>query len=306
MSPLSLMSDSDDHHTPYNIRIDFVYAELIEDTHNKVRRHFESLVKATGALAEIQVLASICLRVARLAVAARLLADKGLTEECHLPFRSAAEGIANLLYIIEVGPKHENRTSNDLARQFLAYGDIAYYKLLSMHPVQSRNAFKKNYGWNDSQVDSFLAEKKKLREDALALGCQTTRWNKRDFASIASLVSKAGISYLDSNFADLMFESFVSSNSATHGDALSLRSQYKALGNEPLEMVFAKDSNYADASGWLAVTGWYCMAHYFQQQDWLHEMLNVQVRDLLKQRLAKAKEKASRRIILLPHLEDQT
>lgn len=299
------MSDLDDRHTPYNIRIDFVYAELIEETHNEVRRHFESLVKATGALAEVQVLASICLRVARLAVAARLLADKGLTEECHLPFRSAAEGIANLLYIIEVGPEKEGRSSTDLARQFLAYGDIAYYKMLTKRPAQSRRAFKRHYGWSDDQVNSFLAEKERLKDKALALGCQNTRWNKKDFATIASLVSKADIPYLDAHFADLTFESFVSSNSATHGDALSLRSQYKALGNEPLEMVFSKASNYADATGWLTVTGWYCMAHYYHQQDWLHELLNVQVRDLLKQRLAKAKEKAHTRIILLPHLEDR-
>src|SRR4051812_40753643 len=103
------------------VEIDYVWAAAVHGCHEELRKHFEPLIRATQALPEVHVMASLTLRLVRLAKATEVLCKAGLSEESQLPKRSATESIVNLLYIMYVGPKMEPVTYSDLARRFNAY-----------------------------------------------------------------------------------------------------------------------------------------------------------------------------------------
>lgn len=267
------------------VDISYLYSDALEASHSELRGHFEPMIRATQALPEVHVFTAITLRLVRLAQATTLLCKQGLTEESQLQYRSATELIVNLLYIMYVGPSTGQKTQSALAQQFLAYGDLAYAKMLRCRPEQARAAFKKQRGMSDADFDAFLAEKQRLALEAASRhGCTSTRWHNINLADMAKLVKGNAPAFVDGTMADLAFSSFVGANSATHADALSLRSQYNALGNQPLELIYQEDTSYANAVGMEAMWAWKTIAEYYNQSDFLEKCIDTHLRAVLKNR----------------------
>jgi len=271
------------------VEIDYVFADVVPLCHEELRKHFEPLILATQALPEVHVLASLTLRIVRLARATSLLCKDGLTEESRMPMRSATESIINLLYIMYVGPKAEGISYSDLARRFNAYGDIEYWKMLDARPKRARDAFKKHKGMSDAEFDTFLAEKKRLSEEAKSLfRCTPKRWHSLNLVSMARKVRDDAPDFVNHDMADTAFSTFVSANSATHGGALSLRSEYKAHGNAPLELVFDDNHIYADVVANEAIWAWKTVAQYYGKAEVVKKCLNKHMKAAMKQRYENA------------------
>jgi|GEM_PF-4453718 len=284
----------------HKVPIDFIVPDVVESCYMEVRKKFELLIAGTDSLTDVQVLAGLSLRIVRLSIATRSLIKAGLFEESQLPFRSAAECTVNLLYILKVGPALGDKTSNALAKQFSAYGDVAYEKMLKARPATARRAFKRAQGMTDAEYDIFYADKLRLSTDAKTVhGCRSSRWHTLSLTAMAEKVRDNRPPFVDGQFADLMFSSFQGQNSAVHADALSLRSQYKALGNAPLEIKLVSDSMYADATAMMTLWSWKMIADYYGQLDWLQDMLEKAMRHELGKRLD-AEIERSKRVILLP------
>ena len=230
---------------------------------------------------------SIILRLVRLAQASMVLCQAGLKEESQLPLRSASESIINLLYIMYVGPATEGKSSSDLARRFLAYGDVAYYKMLKRKTDRAREVFKKRQGMTDAQVDDLLREKQRLSDEAIKVhDCGSSRWHKMNLLDMAIKVRDNAPAFVDRSITEIAFSSFESANSATHADALSLRSQYNDLGNAPLELAFNVDDTFASVVGNQAIWAWKTIADYYNQADVVDKWLNQHVHAIVKQRFA--------------------
>ena len=287
--------------TKYQVPISFIYPEVINTCHQQVRKRFEPHINATSSLLEVHVLTALTLRIVRLALATRLLVEAGFKEEAHLQFRSAVECTVNLLYILHSGPIVGDKTTNELAKQFDAYGDLAYAKLLKQRPAQAKRAFVRRKIYTEAEFDAFYAEKLRLGLEAESVyGCKASSWHSKSLPARAALVRDNPPPYIDSSFADLIFSSFQSPNSAVHGDALSLRSQYKDLGNGALEIKYSIDSGDADATGQMALWAWKAMATFYgkQEEDWLNDILEKAMRAELTKRLDVAEELATRKILL--------
>ncbi len=284
----------------YDVEVSFLYPDLVQGMHEDVRRHFEPMVRATDALPEVHLLASLCLRQVRLCRATRAVAMEGLMEESQMPLRSATESLVNLLYIMEVGPALGDKDTRSLATQFMSYGHVAYYKLLSRRPNQARSTFRRRKAMSDEEYDRFLDEKKRLRDEAIAVhGCTSRRWHQSPLDQMAERVRDNAPDYVDQGFADMLLSSFVSTNSATHSDALSLRSSYAGLGNEPLELTFVADGSYPTAAAMMALWSWRAMARYFGQEKWLEDAVNETMRGRLLAKLEAAEEVEARRVFRL-------
>jgi len=233
----------------HQVNLDYIWVhpKRVLHCHEELRRHFEPHIRATQELPEVRVFASVCLRLVRLAKARVVLAKEGLNEESQLPLRSATEAIANLLYIMYAGPATGDKSQRDLALQFLAYGDVEYFKMLKRRPIHAKNAFSIRLGLSDSQFDTFMQEKKQLSDDAVTIhGCTKRNWHNLDLASLAIKVKDNIPCFVHKDIADFAFSSFVSSNNAVHASALSLRKQYAACENAPLELVYDEDNTVAD------------------------------------------------------------
>lgn len=262
--------------------ISYLYPNVLEACHDELRRKFEPMIRATDSLIEVQILSGITLRLIKLSKASTLLCQAGLSEASQIQFRAATESIVNLLYIMYVGPSRESKTQGRLAKQFSAYGDVAYYKLLNTRDDKGREVFKRRSSVSDLQFEAFLSEKEKLSEEAKQLGCTSRRWHPMNLDNMAKLVRDSGISFVDDDLAEKIFSNFVSSNSATHCDALSLRTQYKFLGNSPLEFTTHEESIYADMVGLEAIWAWKSIADYYNQMDFLKKIIDSSMRDFLK------------------------
>lgn len=269
----------------YLVDVAFVYPEALEACHEKLRLHFEPLIQATQEYPEVHVLTAITLRLVRLSKATMLLSKAGLKEESMLPYRSATESIINLLYITYAGSVVEGKSSRELASQFIAYGDLAYFKMLKRRPNNARSAFKSRAGMSDAEFDLFLQEKERLAEESATLhNCSSARWHRMNLVNMAEKVCSNIPSFVDQATADLVFSTFVSVNSATHADALSLRSQYKDLGNAPLELAFEEEHVNASIASKQALWAWQTMAEYYNQMDFVNECFNCQLQEIVKKR----------------------
>ena len=92
-------------------------------------------------------------------------------------------------------------------------------------------------------------------------------------------------SFVDENIVEIAFSSFVSVNSATHGDALSLRSQYKELGNDPLELIFKEECIFSDVVAMEALWAWKIIGIYYNKLDFIEKCFDQNLREVLKKRL---------------------
>jgi len=289
-----------------SVSMDYAMPGFMAEHHDRLRAKFEPLVEATNQLAEVQVMAALTLRLARLTKAAPLLAEAGFKEETQMLFRGALESIVNLIYIMHVGPIIEGRSSNELAKQFMAYGDVAYQKLVNIRNAESRAAFKKRLGMTDEQIDKRIAEINQKRISALANGCATDRWNKKyTFQRMAELVQKNLPPYVFKNMGEIIFSCFVTVNSAVHGDSLSLRTQYNELKNRPLEIKTANYANYADVMGSITLWAWQMIAEYYSETKWLNEFVQDNLRIELDRRIEAAKQEAARTVVLPPWIPAQ-
>jgi hypothetical protein len=289
-----------------NIPLDFIYPTVVQACHEEIRKRFETHILATQNLTTVHVLAGLTLRIVRLTLANKVLLDAGFAEEARMQFRSCVECTVNLLYIMDVGPKlkgkNQDKDTEALAKQFSAYGDVAYAKLLAGRPAQAKRAYVRRGIYTEAQFDVFYQEKQTQLQDAIDNhGCTKSSWHKKDLVTRANLVRDHRPTYVDDSFADLLFSSFQVPNSAVHGDALSLRTQYKELGNAPLEIKLTERSLDADACGQMALWAWKTMAVYYgpEEEKWLNEVLNKAVRAEMRKRFDMA-EIASKRLILLP------
>jgi len=281
--------------------MDYAMPGFMAEHHEKLRAKFEPLVEATNELAEVQVMAALTLRLARLTQAAPLLSEAGFKEETHMLFRGALESIVNLMYIMHVGPIIEGKTVNCLAKQFISYGDVAFQKFITIRDKESRAAYKNRLKMTDEQIANKIAEVNQKRTAALANGCTKTRWNdKYDFTKMAELVQKNLPPYVMKGMAEIIFSCFVTVNSAVHGDALSLRTQYNELKNRPLEIKTSKYANYADVMGSVTLWAWQVIAEYYNQTDWLNKFVQDNLRVELDKRIEAAKQEASRMVVLPP------
>jgi hypothetical protein len=285
----------------FQVPISFIYPEVVKACHNEVRKKFEPYLNATSSLLEVHVLSGLTLRLVRLALATKILVEAGFKEEAKLQFRSAVECIVNLLYIMDVGPKTGDKSTNELAKQFGAYGDLAYAKLLRQRPAQAKKAFVRRKIYTEAEFDAFYAEKQRLGLEAESIyGCRSSSWHPKSLSARAELVKTHAPSYVDGSFADMMFSSFQSPNSAVHGDALSLRSQYKDLGGNALEIRYSVDSGDSDATGQMVLWAWKTMAVYYgkKEEEWLNKLLDKTMRSEMTKRLDLAEEMANRKILL--------
>jgi hypothetical protein len=77
---------------------------LMVQIHPKLRQKFEPMMVETASLAEVQVMAGLTLRLARLTASTQLLVEAGFKEESQMMLRGALESIVNLFYITHAGP----------------------------------------------------------------------------------------------------------------------------------------------------------------------------------------------------------
>lgn len=289
-----------------NIPLDYIYPTIVQNCQEEVRRRFEPHILETHGLVTVHVLAALTLRIVRLTIANKLLLDAGFAEEARMQFRACVECTVNLLYIMDVGPKlngkNKDKDTESLAKQFSAYGDVGYAKLLASRPAQAKRAYVRRGIFTEAEFDAFYQDKQTKSKDAIDNhDCTKASWHKKDLVTRANLVRDNRPAYVDETFADLLFSSFQSPNSAVHGDALSLRSQYKELGNGPLELKLVGRSQDADACGQMAFWAWKTMAVYYgpTEEKWLNELLDKAMREELMTRFDIA-EAASKRMIILP------
>jgi hypothetical protein len=279
--------------------LDYVYCDLVEAAAEPFRNQFEPMLQATAHLPEVQVLAALTLRIRRLSKITRWMCEEGYAEESQILFRSATEAMINLLYIMDVGPRLGHKARPDLTEQFLAYGDVAYLKLLTGRGSRARDTFKKRKGFTDQDYDQFFAAKEQKEETARRVhGCQSIKWSKYSFAKLSEFVRENLPDYVDPKLSYMLFECFAGANSAVHGDALSLRSQYEALGNKPLEFVLAPENNYADSVAMQVTWAWKANGRYFNRDDWVEDLLAKEMRRLVSARVKTLEEEALRPRIL--------
>jgi hypothetical protein len=249
---------------------------------DQVRKRYEPWILAVGTLPETQVLCGLCVRLYRLNTAARAMNQAGLGDEVQAIVRSAAESIVNLAYILDVGPSRprESKTSNELADMFLAYGDVAFFKLIGGHGAFAKEALKRGQNWNDAQVDAHFEDCKRKSDNAIAKGCKSSSWHPLGLANMAKQVLQHLPPYIDDRFANSLFCCFTSGNSATHGDALFLRTYYRGQGALPLESVDARRDWGVDAVAGMVTWAWKRQAMYFNDLEWMDQCLDDELRRL--------------------------
>jgi hypothetical protein len=284
----------------HEVDCDYFYSEIVEKLHVEVRNKLEPLVDATYNLPVSYVLSSLSLHISRLALATFCLAKSGFSEENQLPFRACSEAFINLIYILDVGPILGDKTDNGLAEQFIAYGDVAYHRWTVAHPKLFWSALKNNTSYTDAEIkkrlDSLLAK----REEAINNhNCTIKRWHKLSLVDMAESVRKNLPTGIEDKMANLLFTSFNSPNSATHVDALSIRTQQMELQNKPLEIKFTDKAMHANATGQMTMWAWRRMAIYFNQQDWFDKLIKTTMNELFRKRQVDVEKEISR-IILLP------
>jgi hypothetical protein len=274
------------------VPIRHAYSSIIEPGWAEMVRKFRPMVRATSQCIEVNVICGLALRITRLAIASDLLGRKGLDEEGHIPQRSASEAYVNLGYIFHSGPRRKPKTGSQpekdtrgLCLQFCAYADIAYLKLVSKDPDRVRETFKKRQGLSDSEYDALHAEHLRLADEAINIhGCTKERWHTMNIQDMAQKLLDDPPPFMDHEFCKLLLSNFVSSNSAVHADALSIRTQYKDHGSDLLELVLKPDVVRGDAVASLAVSSWKAIGWYLNESTWVDKMVNDQLRNVLRER----------------------
>lgn len=288
------------------VPIGHAYSSIIEPGWAEMVRKFRPMVKATAMATEVNVLLGLALRITRLAIASDLLARKGLDEEGHIPQRSATEAFVNLGYIFYCGPRRKPKTGSqpekntrDLCLQFCAYADVAYLKLVNRDSDRARATFKRRKGLTDTEYDALHAEHVRLADEAINIhGCTPERWHTMNIQDMAQKLLKDPPPFMDLDFCKLLLSNFVSSNSAVHADALSIRTQYKDHGTDLLELVFKPEIVRGDAVASLAISSWKAIGWYLNESKWVDDMVNNQLRKVLRERFDAATPKST--TILLP------
>lgn len=266
---------------------------IIEPGWKEMERKFRPMAQATAMAVEINVLFGLALRITRLAIACDLLAEKGLDEEGHILQRSATEAYINLGYIFYAGPRLTGKKPNSrpekdtrgLCLQFCAYADIAYLKLVEAEPDRARSTFKRRMGLTDTEYDALHKEHVRLAEEAARIhGCLDKRWHPMALPDMAKKLLNDPPPFADQTFTQLLPSNFVSPNSATHADALSIRSQYRDHGTDLVELVFKPDVNRGDEVASLAISGWRAIGWYLNEMEWVADMVKRQLHRELEQR----------------------
>lgn len=278
------------------VPIRHAFSSIIEPGWAEMVHKFRPIVSATAMAVEINVLCGLALRITRLAIASDLLARKGLDEEGHILQRSATEAYVNLGYIFHCGPRRRpkkgsqrEKDTHGLCLQFCAYANIAYLKLISKDPDRVRETFKRRRGLSDSEYDALHAEHLRLAEEAQrTYGCVKDRWHSMNIQDMAQKLLDDPPPFMNLDLGKMLLSSFVSSNSAVHADALSIRSQYMDHGTDLMELVLKPDVVGGDVVASLAVDGWRAIGWYLKEEDWVNEMVNAQLSHMLKERYAAA------------------
>lgn len=268
------------------MNFDGLAPEAVKDLYEPIRGRFEAELEAVASLPETQVLAGLVLRLYRLFLAVEALTQVGLFEESNATMRSAAEAIVNLMYVMDAGearPK-ETRTSRQLAEMFVAYGDVAYYKLIGGRGEHARGAFRRRLGWSEAQIDAHRDECRRKRDAALALGCGEKSWHPLGLTDMAKHVLLHLPDYAEPRFADLLLSCFASGNSAVHGDALSLRTQYNDLGAHALQFIPKGENSNLNAASALVTWAWRRLARYLGDEEWLRKSLDGKLREIALRR----------------------
>lgn len=295
-----------------NVPIRHTYSSIIEPGWGEMVRHFRPVVRETAMATEVNVLFGLSLRITRLAIAAKLLAEKGLDEECHMPQRSAVEAFVNLCYTFYTGPNRRDKSgraiekdTRGLCLQFCAYADVAYLKLVRHNPDRVKATFQKRQGLSDIEYDALHAEHERLANEAVNVhGCRSERWHAMNIQDMAAMVLKDSPPFLDEELCAMLLTNFVSSNSAVHSDSLSIRSQYKDHGTDLLELVFKPDTVRGDVIASLAVSSWKSIGWYLNESEWVNRTINDLLRKELRMRFDAAKPAAPRTILLPEWLQD--
>ena len=105
--------------------------------------------------------------------------------------------------------------------------------------------------------------------------------------------------FADEAFCGMLLNSFVSPNSAIHGDALSMRSQYADLRNGPLELTLRPRSPRADAVAYLAIGSWKALGEFFNESDWVKQLIGERLRQVLRPRFDAAQRKKNKIVLTL-------
>jgi hypothetical protein len=187
----------------------------------------------------------------------------------------------------------------------LAYGDIAYQKLLKDRGELTRSALRKGFHLSEEQIEVRMTSAKQLKAVAEGKGCQSTRWHSRTFKSLVEAVRANLPPFAPRELAEVLFSTFVPTNGAIHGDALSLRTQYKELKYKPLEIKRAPYSNYLDVMGSTTLWAWQVVADYYVQTNWLNDFIETNLRGEIDKHIQAAKAENSRQILLPPWIADQ-
>ncbi|KAL6953369.1 hypothetical protein U1Q18_052063 [Sarracenia purpurea var. burkii] len=222
-----------------NVDVTGLMPEAIRQLYPEVRRRYEAKIEAVQALPEVHVLGGLSLRLYRLMLVADAHSQAGLAEEMGATLRSASESILNLIYIMDAGPARpdENKSTTELAKMFIAYGDIGYFKLISDRSQLPEIPSNAGRGGPISKSMNNRNECETKRDEALALGCQKRSWHRLGLAPMATQVLRYLPNYVDPVLAEMVFSSFAVGNSATHGDSLYLRMYYRGRNARPLELV---------------------------------------------------------------------
>lgn len=105
--------------------------------------------------------------------------------------------------------------------------------------------------------------------------------------------------YADPTLAKILIPSYTIGNSATHGDALFLRTHYKGRKARPLEFVPDQNDIDADAISVFVIWAWTRIARFFNDEDWFSRHFYQEYKRILKERYDTAPQADAPRILTL-------
>ncbi len=286
------------------ISIRHAFSQIVEPGYQRMVTKFRPLVKDLSLSTEVNVLCALALRITRLAISGRLLAEKGLDEEGQLPQRSATEAYVNLCYIFHTGPRlikaaGPEKDTRGLCLQFCAYADLAYWKSIKNDLDRVRDVFRRRKGLSDPELDAMNLEQERLATEAVTIhGCTQSRWHATNLVDMARQVIKDPPPFADPEFDEMLLKSFVTSNSAVHADSLSIRSQYRDHGSDLMALIFKEETIRGDAVARLGINSWKAIGWYLNELDWVEKMITEQLGKVLKQRFDEAATPIPRTILV--------
>jgi hypothetical protein len=265
-------------------------AEALRVVYHRFRERYNERIPQEPFSQKLQVLIGCVARAQRLSDTIEAVSKGRLDHEAYVFLRAPTENIVNLFYILYAGPRHERRSTEDLAARFLHYASIRHWQFMHKNPALVRKRF------DQARMGRFSVETWLTRVERMAKVAR----GRYGFYSDAAKRTGYASSWCPGANIEMLFErvmehlpkyaqdpeefwqfakaSLTAQNSGLHGDSYSHRGFWRdeSTGSY-FDDIRAFGTSWSDAAAMMGYWSLSALAEHFHEQPSVEALFRQEV-----------------------------